>query len=59
MIYSKIAEVSFGARQEAAVKALREMRAVTRKYYDNNSWRRKVKVCTLIPFYPTKKIHMV
>jgi hypothetical protein len=56
MIYLKVAEVSFGARQEAAVAALREMRVVTRKYFDNNSWRRKVKVCiTSILFYPIKK----
>ena len=48
LIYSnyvfEAAESSMGERQEAAVTALREMRAVQKKYYDNNSWRRRVKV---------------
>ena len=38
------AEASVGRRQEAAVTSLREMRAVRKKYYDNNGWRRRVKV---------------
>jgi len=48
VIYSnymfETAKASLGERQEAAVTALQEMKAVLKKYYDNNSWRRKVKV---------------
>jgi hypothetical protein len=36
------------ARQDAAVTSLREMRAVIPKYYNNNSWRRLVRVRGLL-----------
>jgi hypothetical protein len=35
-------------RQDAAVTSLREMRAVLPKYYQNNSWRRLVRVRGLL-----------
>jgi len=48
LVYSdykfKTYKASLGERQQAAVTSLREMRAVRKKYYDNNSWRRRVKV---------------
>jgi len=48
LVYSdykfKTSKASLGERQQAAVTSLREMRAVRKKYYDNNSWRRRVKV---------------
>jgi hypothetical protein len=40
----KLAKANLDVRQEAAVTALREMKVVTTTYYNNNSWRRKVKV---------------
>lgn len=48
LIYSnytfEVAEANLGMRQQAAVVALREMRAVKKSYFNKNSWRRKVKV---------------
>jgi hypothetical protein len=40
----ELAKANLDVRQEAAVTALREMKAVTMTYYKNNSWRRRVKV---------------
>ena len=54
----KVSDANFGVRQEAAVIALREMRAVHPKIYNNNLWRRKVKVRYLF-FYTKKKIDTV